>query len=178
MEKEKTVESKRRLYGCLMAALTIKGWSKLHALIDPEDIYGTKEEGFGKETNPHVTVLFGFHDSPDVAEKLQALLPTTGPIEVPLVRLSHFETPNYDVVKFEVVSEDLKRLNKWCAEHFPYTSEYAYNPHVTLCYVKKGTGKKYDREMREPATCLTDKLVYSRPDRTKTKWTIEKEKAS
>ena len=164
-----------------MATISIPGWKKLHQLIEPEDIYGTKEEGFGKETNPHVTILFGFKDGDDIARKLQDELPVDKPLEIPFTALSYFETKDCDVVKFDVESEDLNRLNKWCTDNFEYTNEFKdYHPHVTLAYVKKGTGKKYARKMSYPAISTTDKLVYSRPDKTKLRWTIgdDKEKAS
>lgn len=175
MGVEKTVESKRRKFGCLMASLSISNWKKLHSIIDPEDIYGTKEDGFGKETNPHVTILFGFEDKEGIAAQLQDQLPIEGPVEVPLVKLSHFSNADYDVLKFDVESKDLAKLNAWCRDNFDYQSDFPdYHPHVTLCYLKKGMGKKYDREMTEPVVTIAEKLTYSRPDKTKTKWDIKK----
>lgn len=182
-EDDKKVAAKpfRYQFGCLMASLNIKNWKKLHTMIAPEDIYGTREEGFGKETEPHVTILFGFEEQEGTAAKLQAQLPIKGPIKVPLVKLSYFENKDFDVLKFDVESEDLNMLNAWCRDNFKYKSDHPnYHPHVTLCYLKKGMGKKYAREMRESAVTIADKLVYSEPTpegKKKTKWDINKKEA-
>lgn len=164
----------RYQYGCLMASLAIRNWKKIHSIIDPADIYGTKEDGYGKETYPHVTILFGFHDNPDNINKLQTELPINGPIKVPLVKLSHFSNDQFDVLKLDVDSDDLRMLNQWCKDNFEYTSSYPnYHPHVTVAYLKKGTGKKYDRDMTDSVVTIANKLTYSSSNRVKTKWSIE-----
>ena len=47
-------------FGCLMVNVPIKNWDDVLALIDPEDVYD--EPGYGLESEPHITVLYGFHD--------------------------------------------------------------------------------------------------------------------
>ena len=167
------------MFGCLMASLNIKNWKKLHTMIAPEDIYGTREEGFGKETEPHVTILFGFDpQEKGTLERLKAELPIDGPIEVPLVKLSFFENKDFDVLKFDVESTDLAKLNAWCRENFKYQSDHPeYHAHVTLCYLKKGLGKKYARNMSEPVVTTAETLIYSEPTaegKLRTKWKVEK----
>ncbi len=159
-----------------MAALDIKNWKKFHTMIAPEDIYKTREEGFGKETEPHVTILFGFEDQDGTADKLKTELPLDGPIKVPLVKLGYFENKDFDVLKFDVESEDLARLNAWCRENFKYKSDHpVYHAHVTVAYLQKGTGKKFARNMTSPAITTASKLIYSEPTpegKKRTKWFI------
>lgn len=96
----------------------------------------------GREDKPHVTVKFGLHD--DAPDAVRKLIENEPPIKVKFGKTSIFETPEYDVVKVEVESQDLHRLNKKIAESLPNTETHpTYQPHATLAYVKKGEGKKY-----------------------------------
>lgn len=171
------MKSARFTFGCLMGKVDIKNWGKLGAnFIEKEDVYGTQEDGFGLEDKPHVTLLFGFHDDePDIAERLEKELPTKGPIKAKIVGISFFETPDYDVVKFDVESPALAKLNTWCKDNFDYTSAHkVYHPHATIAYVKKGMGKKYKRDMSKSFEFEITELIYSHPDKKKKKetWSI------
>jgi 2'-5' RNA ligase len=71
---------------------------------------------------------------------------------------------NFDVVKFNVVpSFTLQNLNSKLSE-FPNSNEYPeYKPHITIAYVKKGSGKKYeDLEYRHSVENV-DEVCYSVP---------------
>lgn len=46
--------------GCLMLQCNIKNWNAVTSIIHPEDIY--TKDGFGLETEPHITILYGFTD--------------------------------------------------------------------------------------------------------------------
>jgi 2'-5' RNA ligase len=171
------MKSARFTFGCLMGTVDVKNWTKLGTdFIEEKDVYGTQESGFGLEDKPHVTLLFGFHDDePDIAERLENSLPIKGSIKGKIVGISIFETPDYDVVKFDVESPALFKLNKWCKDNFEYTSAHKdYHPHVTIAYVKKGMGKKYKRTMSKSFEFDITELVYSHPDKEqkKEKWSI------
>lgn len=160
-----------------MGNVAVKNWEKLATnFIKEEDVYGTLEDGFGVEDNPHVTLLFGFHDDkPDIAERLEKKLPTNGAIKLNVVGVSFFETPEYDVVKFDVESSGLNQLHEWCKDNFDYTSAHkVYHPHITIAYVKKGTGQNYKRKMSKPFEFEINDLIYSHPDKNKKKetWSI------
>lgn len=163
MSEKKPTPFRYRL-GCLMATLDIKNWKKLHSMIAPEDIYKTREEGFGKETEPHVTILFGFEPEEHVLEKIKSELPIHGPISIPLTKLSFFENAEFDVLKFDVDPKELVKLNEWCRKNFKYKNDHPeYHPHVTLCYLNKGMGEKYARDMSDPVITVATELVYSEP---------------
>ena len=118
----------------------------------------------GRETEPHVTVLYGLHgEDPESVRKLLADEP---PVRVTLGKTSIFPDDGErgsDVVKIDVESEDLARLNKKLADALPHTITHpGYKPHVTLAYVKPGKGKKYaganDLEGQE---IVIDRVVFS-----------------
>lgn len=109
-------------------------------LIAPDDV----EKEHGLEDRPHITVKFGLH-TPDVAA-VRKVVSGEGPIQAKVTGIEIFspEGKDYDVVVQRVSSPDLTRLNKAIADAIPNTDTHpVYRPHITLGYVKKGTGKKY-----------------------------------
>ena len=128
----------------------------------------------GREDQPHITVKFGLHgNDPDT---VRALVANEPPITVRLGKTSIFpnsESNTGDVVKVDVESADLHRLNKKIADALPHTDTHpTYKPHATLAYVKAGLGKKYvGRTDLVGQTFTIDRLVFSGKDRVDT--TIE-----
>jgi len=177
-EGEEKEDDKREYdYGCLMLYFNIKNWDDVTNLIDEKDLY-TEEEGYGLEDEPHVTILYGFHDDEvklnDIKEAIDKVI--TKPVEIKLTNISCFENDKYDVVKFDVESPVLHKANE-VAKEFPHTSDYPdYKPHVTIAYVKSGTGKKYSQKLKNPIILTGNKLVYSHPgedgEKTKDSWKI------
>lgn len=104
----------------------------------------------GRETEGHITLKYGLHD--EAPEAVKKLLADEGPITAKIGKTSIFPAKEassqrggeqYDVVKMDVDSPDLHRLNKKIAE-LPHTDTHPnYTPHVTLSYVKAGEGAKY-----------------------------------
>lgn len=171
-------------YGALMLNINVPKWKEITKMIDKNDIY-TKAT-FGIEKEPHVTILYGFHQEvtpKEIEELLKEKHNPTDKIKIELVGISHFETPNYDVVKFDVKSEKLVELNK-LMKKLPYTSSFPnYHPHMTISYVKKGTGKKYDEKFDENVELASNNIVYSTVKGRKTtinehtsKWNKRREK--
>lgn len=148
-------------YSCLMMECPASNWSYVLQLIDVEDVH----PGEGLESWPHVTVLYGIYPEIPfgaVIDKLKLSLIT--PATAKLTGISHFENDEYDVVKFDVDSEDLRRVNGVITE-LPSVDKYGkYEPHITIAYVKKGTGHKYDMVFEEPIEVTMQKLKYSYPD--------------
>jgi 2'-5' RNA ligase len=133
-----------------------------------EDLY--EQPGYGREEELHVTVLFGLHtDSPAIAKEIAR---RTEPFTVELGEMSLFtDNPSFEVLKIEVKCPELHELNTLFRKRAEYTNKHPdYKPHVTVAYLKKGRGWKYegvdefDGMLFEP-----DVLIFSDRDRRQTK---------
>lgn len=149
-------------YGYLMLSLDIPNWKSLTTLINPDDLYD--EIGYGVENNPHVTILYGFHDSVDVKNVFKTYVDNfeIKPLKLKVDGISIFENDDFDVVKIDVnPSSTLIDINTMMRK-FPHTSTYdEYHPHITIAYVKKGAGNKYIKKFKNDYIVTGDELVYS-----------------
>ncbi len=157
-EKKTKVE-----YGVLMLYFEIDNWNEVTSMVAKEDIYD--KPTFGIETEPHITILYGFHKEvtlEQVQTIINSIIDVTKEIQIELNEVSCFETPQYDVLKFDVVvTEILKKLNKACKE-LPYTSNFPdYHPHMTISYLNKGTGKKYGKKFKKNIKLQSNKFIFS-----------------
>jgi 2'-5' RNA ligase len=169
---------KKNEYGCLMIDLEADAgdWKKMLDLIDGKDLYLPKgETGYGKEPEPHVTVLYGFHtdvEDKDIEKKVQSI--GTKP-KVSIGSVSSFTNKDFDVLKFDVESEDLHRLNKKF-KSFPHTSGFPdYHPHCTIAYLKKGMADKYIKKFNKSDVKIKVEpkdFVYSKADGSKKKYAV------
>jgi 2'-5' RNA ligase len=118
----------------------------------------------GREGEPHITVKYGLHGwDPKFVEDALA---GEGPVEVTFGKVSLFENDDFDVVKVEIESEGLRRLNKKVSDAQPNTENFPeYKPHATIAYVKKGEGAKYvGNNFLEGRTITLDKVIFSGRD--------------
>ena len=151
-------------YGCLMLQLNIPKWETILSKIDDEDLYTEENDSsYGKEHEPHVTVLYGFTENTDV-DKIEKILQTLKkPVEVTFTKIDLFENDQFDVVKFNVESKMLNKLHDYFKSNFENEDKYpTYQPHATIAYVKKGMGKKYVKRLKEPVTLTSDIFKYSK----------------
>ena len=174
-EQNILTENHKNKYACLMTGFDIPLWQDIMNLIDPEDLY-TEEEGYGMETDPHTTILFGLHNNEVETEKLKQELLNINEIPGNITGMSSFngEETNrpYDVVKLDVESELLHGLNQKIKQ-YPHTNEFPeYHPHITIAYVKKGMGQKYHGELPSVPTVLGKKIIYSYPSGKKDIWEL------
>lgn len=115
---------------------TSKAMADIARTIDPADL---AEDGI--ETDSHVTVKFGLHA--DTPKEVQQLLSSESPIRLKMGKVSLFQNPDADVLKVEIDSPDLHRLNKKLSS-LPHTDTHPdYKPHATIAYLKPGKGQKY-----------------------------------
>ena len=154
-------------YGCVMLDLNVKNWNKIITdIIDKDDIYD--EEGYGLETEPHITLLFGYGDDvqdKDIKEICEKYIKPT----IILSKISIFENDDFDVVKFDIENDLVIQINKDLSI-LPHTSTFPdYQPHATISYIKKGKGKKYIQELKENIKIESDKIIYSKPTGTSKK---------
>lgn len=156
-------------YGCVYLPIEGDVRDELLALSAsiPSDLLAEK----GRETEPHVTALYGIeNDNPSPTSELVAAF---GPVTCTLGAVGVFERPEYDVLKVTVYGVGLHLLNARLRT-LPHVSEFPeYKPHVTLAYVQKGTGAALAASITVPTTTLTlDTAVFSDSQRNKTRITM------
>lgn len=158
-------------YGCVMLYLSYDQtkWRNLVNSIDDEDLYEPKgESGYGREKEPHITILYGLHTTNKDSE-IEEVINNLKEPKLKLGKISSFKNDKFEVLKFEIESDDLHKQNKIFTE-FPYTSDYPeYHPHCTIAYVKTGTADKYIKKLNkiESISVEADKIVYSKANGTK-----------
>lgn len=113
--------------------------------IDPDDLY-TKEADGGLEKEPHVTVKYGLLTT-SPKEVKQCLDKAKGG-KVTIVAASVFNCDEYDVVKLSVESKTLNELHCKLNSLQHHDKYPEYKAHVTIAYVKKGKGKKYEGKFK------------------------------
>ena len=96
------------------------------------------------EDKPHITIKYGLLQ--DEPWRLVEIVNRGGfaPIEITFGQLSLFENDEVDVLKIEVESEELRRLNMAIAAGVKNVETHpVYNPHLTIAYLKPGAGQRY-----------------------------------
>jgi hypothetical protein len=157
-------DNKKILEGIVCGKRTIKykGYSN----------YIGYEEGYGFESEPHITVLYGIHEQePNIVKESINL----NPVEYEITGLSLFENDDYDVLKCSIKSKDLKKLNKECCDSLEYTNDYPdYIPHLTVAYLLPGRGKKYTKLKSKSfnKSKKSNKFFFSNKDSEKTYWKV------
>lgn len=168
-------------YACAMLYFNINKseWDRIQSLIADEDLYEeTGDVTYGREDDPHVTILYGLHANVS-DEKIEELVDDIKPTELTLKKISIFEgNDKYDVVKFDIIGDSKDKLSKMNAKFakLPHTTDYPdYHPHSTIAYVKVGSGKKYIQTLSsdEAITVNANKFVYSKADGTENKFNLK-----
>lgn len=151
-------------FGCAMILLppTLADQVRALAAKIPDSALADK----GREDSPHVTVRWGFPGAIS-ADDLRPILADSPPVRIRLGAVSVFpgaaSGKDYDVVKFDVDSAGLRRLNRELAV-LPHTDTHkVYSPHVTICYVKAGLGQSLAALAAPLAAEFTAKSVTYSP---------------
>lgn len=109
--------------------------------VDPADVYDPDGD-HGFSSKPHVTVMYGFHQVP--IHKVIEFAAGINPLKASFGEVSLFENEQYDVLKVTVISDALHELNQRVRDTFEVTETFpTYQPHMTICYLNKGAGRKY-----------------------------------
>lgn len=158
-------------FGCVMLYLAPPNWKEVINMIEEEDLY-VEEPGHGLEDEPHVTLLFGL--APDLSDaEVENVISKIKISPVQLQKISTFDNPKYDVVKFDVGGKGLHEANAMLSK-LPHTNEHPeYHPHATIAYVKPGLGDKYSKDLEEPIEIMPSKVVYSKADGSKKEYKIK-----
>ena len=117
----------------------IQKWGKKYI---PDDIL-CNEEGDGRETDTHITLLYGL--CTNNREVVKKLLTTEKPIKATLGKIGCFvSNDGFDVVIVKIDSPDLERLHKKIKDDLKVEQTHTeYKPHCTIAYVKKGEARKH-----------------------------------
>jgi len=96
---------------------------------------------------------------------VKAIAADVAPFDITLGTVTHFEQPDYDVVVVRVVSTELVRLHNLLSA-LPHKQGFAeYQPHVTLAYVAKGHGSKWDDDATPKGqTVRVNRITFSAAD--------------
>ena len=152
-------EGTKYKYGCAMLQFDFPDMKLFHEKIEEDDLTSS-----GIENDPHVTLLYGLHsdeiEDGDVIDVCQSI--KIGPMD--LHNISLFENEDYDVLKFDVRSNFLHKINEKLTD-FPHTTDFPdYHAHATIAYLKSGKGKKYVEMFNSRAyEVYPTRFVYSKP---------------
>lgn len=131
----------------------------------------------GREDEPHITIKYGIHD--DTPEAVKEAVANFPPVRVRLGKASIFQAneaqaqrggEQYDVVKIDVESEDLHKLNALIANAIPHTDTHPeYQPHITIAYVQPGYGEGIAAVLDsfDGLELTFDQLVFSDKERNR-----------
>lgn len=151
--------------GCLMLKLSITNWKDVIHLIHKEDLYKADDKKYGIETDPHITVLYGFNDDVKadiIKNQLSKYIKDNNinNIDISIKNTSYFNNAEFSVLKFTVESKTLTKLNKYFSELYDVKSSYGeYNPHITIAYLKKDIND-YNIVVHNKGTLNINKCVF------------------
>lgn len=169
----KEVESGPYEYGCVMLYLDFDN-TPLTSTIADKDVYNDDSNRYGKEEEPHVTLLYGLH-STVTPQIIQQILDRIHFGDINLTNPSLFQNSDYDVLKFDAAGEGLKSANEVLMK-LPNSNEYPnYHPHMTVAYLNKGTaGNEYVKKFMNVQFKVTPIFaIYSVPSGKKYKLKIK-----
>ena len=157
-------DSKMYEYGCVMLYLTIPKRNEIISQISQKDLYQSENDRYGVEIEPHVTILYGispYVDDIEVKSLFENIKKTD--FDLLFTEIDCFFNIDYDVLKINVISTKLNELNELLKDNLDHTTQYKeYIPHVTIGYLKKGTGGKYLDKNFTIKDFSVDKIVYSK----------------
>jgi len=142
----------RKSFGCMMFYFKLPGWYEYLLEFDKKDIYDNKDYDYGLEIEPHTTLMFGLHLDEVKQEDVIKWFEGVKKFKGKLTDITMFENDDaeYDVVKFDVKAKKLDEFRKEVEKKFENTQTFdEFHPHATLAYVKKGTGKKYTKKLKD-----------------------------
>ena len=162
-------ESDSYEFGCAMIEVPFHDWGQITGMIDPEDVYEVVgDRSYGIQDNPHVTILYGLHKGVSPDDIKSVIDRFSGELRIKIEGIGIFENEEFDVVKLNVIPDGgLQQLHEMISE-LPNSDQYPeYKPHITIAYVKKGSGKKYEDPSFAREVSEISEICYSMPDGSK-----------
>ena len=168
----KEIESGPYEYGCVMLYFDFDE-TQMSSIIDDKDIYDDGSGKYGKETEPHVTLLYGLHSNV-TPQIVQQILDNVHFGDISLTNVSVFENGEYDVLKMDASGDGLDKSNHLLMK-LPNSNEYPdYRPHMTIAYLQRGRWQAYTNRMRDLQFQVTPIFaIYSVPSGKKFKLKIK-----
>lgn len=166
-------------YGCLMIQYDIPWWNKFVSVIDKNDLYDMP--GFGIEFEPHVTILYGFHDDVSFNSIKKYIDKINIPVQITMNVVSSFNNvasdfynnDSYDVLKFDIVSPVLHKLNNFFKK-LPNTNTFKeYHPHMTIAYLLPGKALRYETILAQPINLISSTFMFTDKLNHKDVWMIK-----
>lgn len=164
MDNNIITEAKGREYAFLMIGYDMPLEIKTIQEKLPDDIIyfePDKENMYGKEKEPHVTLAAQLDNNTDL-ESLKSLVKTLPEYTAYIKGISLFNNEKYDVLKCDVVCQELFDTNKRILEKHPSYSEFKdYIPHMTIAYLKKGQGSNFIKNLDKLIKITPNSFIYS-----------------
>lgn len=131
-------------YNCIMIGYEpIELITKIQESIDPNDLLPEK----GLETEPHVTLLYGLHDTV-LWDNVKKYLSPLSDYRSYIYNINYFSNDGFDVLKMDINCDNMQKTNKLLRNNLPHDTFYPnYIPHMTIAYLKPNCGQKYKRDM-------------------------------
>lgn len=151
--------------GCIMLELPISNWDDILSIIDKDDIYDVQggKIPFGLQKRAHLTLLYPIKNDvtfDEVKKQLDGVVKDE-PINIVTKNIEVFDGSNYDILVIKVEDNPyLKKVHNYLSSHLPNYNKHSFNPHITIGYIKKGTGDKYCKDLRLEINGI-DTITYS-----------------
>lgn len=161
------MEIKSYTYSCVMALAPERLAQKVKrfAMSIPDHyIFMDRDGEHGREKEPHVTVKYGLlSGNPDVVKKKI----TSRPFMIYLGDITTFVNDDFVVLKIDIISDELRELNKQVSR-IPNEDSYpVYHPHMTIAYLNRNSLSSYDKyygDFFSGESWLCDSLVMTTPN--------------
>lgn len=144
-------------------------WDEAIKLVPEQDLY-TEGEKFGKENEPHITLLYGLLPGKYNDDQIKNILSSYTKISYTITGIGVFENADrpYDVISFDIKSEECNAINSELKK-IPYENDFPeYHPHLTIAYLKKGLGKHYIKQFNNKYPEISTKVKLSKASGEKT----------
>lgn len=120
---------------------------------------GENGHSHGIEKDSHITALYGIITK-NVKDVESALKDHKGG-KIKLGKIDVFENEKYDVLKINIISPSLHRINSSLTECLDNVNEFpSYKPHITIAYLKCGNGRKYVGDKFRGLSFDFDEIVF------------------
>lgn len=153
-------------FGCLYAPVngSHKAWilDWCRDVITCDMLFNDTTCSYGRETEPHCTILFGMKASP--LKKIFQITKSLAPFWITLGPLHLFQNSIFDVIVAPVTSKEIITTHDCIKELTLNEEKYPYFPHLTIAYTKKNSAKSLvGRTDFMDTKILVDQFIYSHP---------------